>query len=93
MDPKDTYLEEMLFGGGGIFIGKRWIKTRSNTGLRRLDNAFLGAKKKLSKLTSNKEIDELVSLGMNKGAFGAKLLGAGASAFVLFLGDKVFRKR
>jgi D-glycero-alpha-D-manno-heptose-7-phosphate kinase len=42
-------------------------------------------KKKLSHNISNSEIDKLYRIGINAGAIGGKLLGAGGGGFVVFL--------
>ena len=41
-------------------------------------------KKKLSKSISNNKIDELYDFAMKNGAYGGKILGAGAGGFLLF---------
>ena len=41
-------------------------------------------KKKLSKSISNSKIDELYDFAMKNGAYGGKILGAGAGGFLLF---------
>ena len=41
--------------------------------------------KDLSDAISNKEIDELYNFGLNNGALGGKLLGAGGGGFLLFM--------
>lgn len=48
-----------------------------------LNEAWL-LKKELSKNISNGSIDELYNLGINGGATGGKLLGAGGGGFILF---------
>jgi D-glycero-alpha-D-manno-heptose-7-phosphate kinase len=60
-------------------------------------------KRKLTDLISNNQIDEIYVKGMESGAIGGKLLGAGSGGFMLFfappnkheairaaLGDKLF---
>lgn len=42
-------------------------------------------KRGLSSKITNLEIDEMYNTGMNAGAFGGKLLGAGGGGFILFL--------
>lgn len=42
------------------------------------------AKRSLSQVISNAEIDQLYQQGMDAGAWGGKLLGAGAGGFILF---------
>lgn len=45
-------------------------------------------KKKLSENVSNSSINKLINIGLNNGAVGAKVLGAGDGGFILFLSDK-----
>ncbi len=42
-------------------------------------------KKTLSSSITNNEIDHIISTGINNGAYGAKLCGAGAGGFILFV--------
>lgn len=42
-------------------------------------------KKKLSKVVSNEHIDRMYQIGMNAGAYGGKLCGAGRGGFILFM--------
>lgn len=42
-------------------------------------------KKSLSKTISNSTVDQIVQEGLNSGAYGAKLCGAGSGGFVLFV--------
>ena len=42
-------------------------------------------KKKTSNVISNKDIDNIYNLGLKRGAWGGKLLGAGGGGFILFL--------
>ena len=44
-------------------------------------------KKSTHSLISNSEIEEKISFGKSAGASGAKLLGAGSSGFILFIGE------
>ena len=39
------------------------------------------------------EIDQMIEIGVTAGAWGAKLLGAGAGGYVMFLGDEGFDTR
>ena len=50
-------------------------------------------KKKLSPKVSNKKIDKLINFGLNNGACGAKLLGAGGGGFVLFMCKENMREK
>ncbi len=45
-------------------------------------------KKKLSNNISNKRIDEIYKIGIENGAIGGKLLGAGNGGFILFIVNK-----
>jgi D-glycero-alpha-D-manno-heptose-7-phosphate kinase len=45
-------------------------------------------KQKLSSKISNKEIDEIYDAGLNNGATGGKILGAGGGGFILFYCEK-----
>lgn len=42
-------------------------------------------KKKLSHMVSNSKIEKLYNFGINNGAVGGKLLGAGGGGYILFL--------
>ena len=45
-------------------------------------------KKELTDIISNNEIDEIYNCGINSGALGGKLLGAGGGGFMLFYAHK-----
>lgn len=49
-------------------------------------------KKKLSKKVSNKSLDNLYKIGIQNGALGGKILGAGAGGFMLFLTPPKYQK-
>lgn len=51
------------------------------------------SKKKLSSLISNPKIDELYQTGMDNGAIGGKLLGAGGGGYILFFYSPKKRKQ
>lgn len=55
------------------------------------ENWFL--KKKLSKLVSNSNLDEIYDYALKKGALGGKLLGAGGGGFFLFIVPNLKVKR
>lgn len=48
-------------------------------------------KKQLNNAVSNKEIDNLYDKALEQGAYGGKIVGAGAGGFLLLHVDKVFR--
>lgn len=50
-------------------------------------------KKSLSKNTTNNKIDQLYNYGINSGAIGGKLLGAGGGGFLLFFVDNKNQKK
>ncbi len=80
----NSYLNEL------VKITKEGYKhlESSNFNLERfgeLLNKSWEIKKKLSNKVSNKKIDRLIKTGINNGAVGAKLLGAGAGGFLLFV--------
>ena len=50
-------------------------------------------KKSLSNKISNKDIDEIYSLGIRNGALGGKLLGAGGGGFILFYAKKQYHAK
>ena len=68
-------------------VDRGWEILTSNNSLSEfgvlLDRAWL-AKRSLAKVISNPEIDEMYRLGRENGAWGGKLLGAGAGGFLLF---------
>jgi D-glycero-alpha-D-manno-heptose-7-phosphate kinase len=45
-------------------------------------------KRSLADAVSNKEIDDIYEAGINAGAYGGKLLGAGGGGFILFVAPK-----
>ena len=50
-------------------------------------------KRQLSSKISNSNIDDIYNAGMNSGALGGKLLGAGSSGFILFYCEPEFHSR
>lgn len=68
-------------------VDEGWNILMSNTSLaefgKLLDQAWQ-AKRSLDGGVSNDEIDRLYELGINVGAFGGKLLGAGGGGFLMF---------
>jgi D-glycero-alpha-D-manno-heptose-7-phosphate kinase len=59
----------------------------------RLLNESWRAKSKLASNISNSEIERLYEAGIKCGAYGGKLLGAGAGGFLYFLADKEAQDR
>ena len=49
-------------------------------------------KKNLSRLVTTNEIEKIYKIGINNGAYGGKLLGAGGGGFVLFICNKKTKK-
>jgi D-glycero-alpha-D-manno-heptose-7-phosphate kinase len=56
-------------------------------------NVHWQLKRKRSEGMSNSRIDELYQLGMNNGALGGKLVGAGAGGFLMFYAEDKSRLR
>ena len=52
----------------------------------------MGLEKKLLKKVSNKSLDNLYKIGIQNGALGGKILGAGAGGFMLFLTPPKYQK-
>jgi D-glycero-alpha-D-manno-heptose-7-phosphate kinase len=50
-------------------------------------------KRGLSDVMSNKVIDDIYDIGINNGALGGKLLGAGGGGFVLFMCKENMREK
>lgn len=68
-------------------VDQGWDILTSNTSILKfgelLHSAWL-AKRSLDQSISNSEIDEMYQMGIDAGAVGGKLLGAGAGGFILF---------
>ena len=62
-------------------IAKKLIQNSQFDEVGKLLNETWQIKKDLSKLISNNKIDELYNYGINNGALGGKLLGAGGADF------------
>jgi D-glycero-alpha-D-manno-heptose-7-phosphate kinase len=70
-----------------VMVDRGWDILTSNQSLERFGKLLhesWQAKRSLDSSVSGNEIDELYALGMNAGAWGGKLLGAGGGGFVLF---------
>ena len=91
---KDDYLQNMLkFVDEGYALIKDGLTETKIRDLGALVKESWEHKKKLSKSISNNKIDELIEIGLGEGAKGAKLLGAGAGGFILFIGDISFQRK
>lgn len=69
-------------------IAKESIKLFKTGNLERLGRLFYQSwleKKNISPEISKPEIDQLIQFGIDKGAFGGKLLGAGSGGFAAFI--------
>lgn len=80
-DNTDTLkqMRKMVDEGWDILTGNRPLSAFGNL----LHQAWI-AKRSLSQVISNSEIDRLYQQGLEGGAWGGKLLGAGAGGFLLF---------
>ena len=65
-------------------LGKKFIKNSQFDEIGKLLNETWKMKRDLSKFVSTNKIDELYNFGINNGALGGKLLGAGGAGFLLF---------
>ena len=76
---------------------KNILETKSNfqiSSIANLLNESWRNKRELSKFVSNSKIDQLYRFGLNNGAIGGKLLGAGGGGYVLFISkDKINQKK
>ena len=69
-------------------VAKKILKDKNFNDLGPLLNETWKIKRSLSKSISNSRIDMIYKLGLNNGATGGKLLGAGGAGFVLFFVPK-----
>lgn len=69
-----------------VFDAKKVIENNSNDtdDIGKLLDYSWNLKKQITDSISSKKIDDLYSYGLNKGALGGKLLGAGNGGFILF---------
>jgi D-glycero-alpha-D-manno-heptose-7-phosphate kinase len=65
-------------------IAKKLIQNSQFDEIGKLLDETWKIKKDLSKLISTNKVDELYNYGINNGALGGKLLGAGGAGFLLF---------
>ena len=77
---KKNILEIMRFAE----LAKKLIKNSQFDEIGKLLNETWKMKRDLSKFVSTNKIDELYNFGINNGALGGKLLGAGGAGFLLF---------
>lgn len=86
---KDKYLEKMY---GLVFEAQKIISGDSNAGMvedfGKLLHENWNLKKNLSTMISNRLIDDIYEAGMNAGAYGGKIMGAGNGGFMLFVAAK-----
>ena len=73
-----------------VELGEKMIKSGNINDFGKLLHHAWIEKKELSKSISNYKIDELYKASIQNGALGGKLLGAGASGFILLYADKKF---
>jgi D-glycero-alpha-D-manno-heptose-7-phosphate kinase len=79
-----TQMHEMVEEGANILEQK--INPVKEFG-KLLHESWL-LKKTLAKTITNPEIDHIYDIGLNAGAYGGKLLGAGGGGFILFIAPK-----
>ncbi len=73
--------------------GKKLLMEKNLQELGQLISLSWEIKKKLSPYISNSLIDGIYEEGMKLGAYGGKLLGAGGSGYILFIGSESFGKK
>ncbi len=78
---KNQYIREIL---AHVNLAKKIIKNGDTDEFGRLLGETWNVKKKLGKIITNQKIDFLYKKGLNSGALGGKLLGAGSGGFILF---------
>ena len=69
------------------YEGKQAINEKNNTKIGSKINETWNLKKSLSPTVSNDKIDSMINKCLELGAYGVKLLGAGAGGFIYCLGD------
>ena len=87
---KDKYFHEMVAlvdNGYSLLRNGEDINRQKDFGM--LINESWLRKKELAGAISNSTIDEIISIGLEYGAWGAKLLGAGNGGFVFFMGQPI----
>ena len=75
-----------------VKLSKKFLKNKNFDDFGRLLHETWMIKKSLSNRVSTDLIDDIYKLGINSGALGGKLLGAGGGGFVLFYVRKNLKK-
>ena len=76
--------EQMQFIKSSVKIAKELLKEKNYDALGELLHESWVKKRELSKIVSNEKLNNLYEYGINSGATGGKLLGAGGGGFFLF---------
>jgi len=86
---KDKYLQRMVSITESAFnLIKEGINETKLKNLCELLDESWSQKKLLSKYISNKNVDDILEIGIKSGAYSGKLLGAGSHGFILFIGPE-----
>ena len=75
-----------------VKLSKKFLKNKNFDDFGRLLHETWMIKKSLSSRVSTDLVDDIYKLGINSGALGGKLLGAGGGGFVLFYVKKNLKK-
>ncbi len=73
-------------------MSKKFLKNKNFDDFGRLLHETWMIKKSLSNSVSTNLVDDIYKLGINSGALGGKLLGAGGGGFILFYVKKNLKK-
>ena len=68
-----------------VDIGINLITKKDLSGFGKLLNESWKIKKSLGSKNTNSEIDEIYDIGIQNGAYGGKILGAGGAGFIMFV--------
>ena len=68
-----------------VDIGINLISKKDLSGFGKLLNESWKIKKSLGSKITNSEIDEIYDIGIQNGAYGGKILGAGGAGFIMFV--------
>ena len=68
-----------------VDIGINLITKKDLSGFGKLLNESWKIKKSLGSKITNSEIDEIYDIGIQNGAYGGKILGAGGAGFIMFV--------